>query len=56
MLTPDQIKQLPADARKEYLKMALLLQDKKKEQKVKLLICHHVILNQNLLLTICPPG
>ena len=35
MLTPDQIKQLPADARKEYLKMALLLQDKKKEQKIK---------------------
>ena len=36
MLTPDQIKQLPADARKEYLKMALLLQDKRKSKKLKM--------------------
>ena len=35
MLTPDQIKQLPPDTRKEYLKTMLLLEDKKKEQNIR---------------------
>ena len=35
MLTPEQIAKLPIDARKEYLKSALLLTDKKKEQAIK---------------------
>ena len=35
MLTPDQIKQLPPDTRKEYLKTALQLEEKKKEQNIK---------------------
>ena len=35
MLTPEQINNLPADTRKEYLKTALLLDQKKKEQDIK---------------------
>ena len=35
MLTPDQIEQLPADTKKEYLKAALLLDQKKKDQSVR---------------------
>ena len=35
MLTPEQIANLPADTKKEYLKTALLLEERKKEQGIK---------------------
>ena len=35
MLTPDQIANLPPDTKKEYLKTALLLDEKKKEQGIR---------------------
>ena len=35
MLTPEQIKQLPPDTRKDYLKTMLLVEEKKKEQLIK---------------------
>ena len=35
MLTPEQIQNLPADTKKEYLQAALLLEDKKKDQSVR---------------------
>lgn len=35
MLTPEQVKQLPPDTRKEYLKTMLLLEEKKKEQNIR---------------------
>ena len=35
MLTPEQVKQLPPDTRKEYLKTMLLLEEKKGEQKIR---------------------
>ena len=35
MLTPDQLKNLPEDTRKEYLRTMLLLDEKKKEQAIK---------------------
>ena len=35
MLTPEQIQNLPADTKKEYLKTALLLDEKKKEQGIR---------------------
>ena len=35
MLTPDQLKNLPEDTRKEYLKTLLLLDEKKKDQAVR---------------------
>ena len=35
MLTPEQIKNLPADTKKEYLKTALLLDERKKEQGIR---------------------
>ncbi len=35
MLTPDQLKNLPEDTRKEYLQTLLLLDEKKKEQAIK---------------------
>ena len=35
MLTPDQLKNLPEDTRKEYLRTLLLLDEKKKEQAIK---------------------
>ena len=35
MLTPEQLENLPADTKKEYLKTALLLDQKKKDQAVR---------------------
>ena len=35
MLTPNQIANLPPDTKKEYLKTALLLDEKKKEQDIR---------------------
>ena len=35
MLTPEQINNLPPDTRKEYLKTALLLDEKKKEESIR---------------------
>ena len=35
MLTPEQIQNLPTDTKKEYLKTALLLDERKKEQGIR---------------------
>ena len=35
MLTPEQISNLPPDTKKEYLKTALLLEERKKEQGIR---------------------
>ena len=35
MLTPEQLKNLPADTKKEYLQAALLLDQKKKDESVR---------------------
>ena len=35
MLTPEQINNLPPDTKKEYLKAALLLDEKKKDQAIR---------------------
>ena len=35
MLTPEQINNLPPDTKKEYLKAALLLDEKKKDEAIK---------------------
>ena len=35
MLTPEQIANLPADTKKEYLKTALLLDERKKEEGIR---------------------
>jgi len=35
MLTPDQLKNLPADTKKEYLRTALTLEDKKKDESIR---------------------
>ena len=35
MLTPEQIQNLPADTKKEYLKTALLLDEKKKDEDIR---------------------
>ena len=35
MLTPEQINNLPPDTRKEYLKTALLLDEKKREKDIR---------------------
>ena len=35
MLTPEQISNLPTDARKDYLKTALMLEERKKQQLIR---------------------
>ena len=35
MLTPEQIKNLPSDTKKEYLRTMLLLDEKKKDQSIR---------------------
>ena len=44
MLTPEQINNLPPDTRKEYLKTALLLDEKKKEKDIRAVSYTHLTL------------